>query len=243
MTSNHWRHYVKRAARQFGFDVIRFKPDRSEAANVAAVLRHFGIRLVLDVGANTGQYAAMLRETGYAGRIASFEPLTSAHARLTANAQGDARWTVHPRAAIGDHDGEIVINVAGNNVSSSVLPMLDQHADAAPESRYIGKETVPLQSLDTAASAYLGDEPAIHLKIDTQGFEAAVLRGAVQTLGHCKTVQLELSLTPLYEGQELWQHFLRDFEARGFTLWTVLPGFVEAKTGRTLQLDAIFARP
>lgn len=242
MTPNHWRHYVKRAARRFGFDVIQFHPDRSDAAAVAAVMRHFGIGLVLDVGANTGQYGATLREAGYNGGIVSFEPLSSAHARLTANAAGDARWTVHPRVAIGDHDGEITLNVAGNSFSSSVLPMSEKHAAAAPESRYIGKEIVPLQSLDFAAHGYLGEEPAIHLKIDTQGFEAAVLRGAGQTLGRCKTVQLELSLTPLYEGQELWQYFLSDFESRGFTLWTVLPEFVESSTGRTLQLDAIFAR-
>jgi hypothetical protein len=53
---------------------------------------------------------------------------------------------------------------------------------------------------------------------------------------------LEMSLTPLYGGQELWDYFVRELTGQGFQLWTVLPGFVEASTGRSLQFDAIFLR-
>jgi FkbM family methyltransferase len=238
-----FRQHIKAMARSFGFDVIRFHPESSDQAKLWAVLKHLKTDLVLDVGANEGQYGSGLRAIGYRGRMVSFEPLSSAHAVLTRTAMDDAAWQIHRRAAIGDSDGEVTINIAGNNVSSSVLPMLAQHADAAPESQYIGSEKVPLVRLDSVASDYVTSAKSVFLKIDTQGFEAAVLRGAPQLLQKCRAVQLEMSLTPLYGGQELWDYFVRELTNMGFQLWTVLPGFVEASTGRSLQFDAIFVRP
>jgi hypothetical protein len=101
---------------------------------------------------------------------------------------------------------------------------------------------VPLGRLDTIAPAYLAGARSVFLKIDTQGFEAAVLEGATTLLGQCRAVQLEMSLVPLYEGQQLWPYFVELLQSRGFAMWTVLPGFVDPATGRTLQMDAVFAR-
>lgn len=242
MTTSQLKKTLKSAARRIGYDVTRFHPESSDGAKLSAVLRHLGIDLVLDVGANEGQYGQVLREAGYVGRIVSFEPLSSAHEVLLRTVAGDKAWQVHERCAVGDSDGEITIHIAGNNVSSSVLPMLDTHANAAPESRYIGQEVVPLRRLDGLAASYMQTGQRTYLKIDTQGFEAAVLAGAPEVLLSARAVQLELSLVPLYEGQKLWEWFLSELQERGFVLWTLLPGFVEAKSGRTLQVDAIFAR-
>lgn len=242
MSTHPLKKSLKAAARRMGYDVTRFHPESSDDAKLAAVLKHLGINLVLDVGANEGQYGRILREAGYTGRIVSFEPLSSAYVPLSQAVSSDPQWQVHERCAIGDRDGEITIHIAGNNVSSSVLPMLDAHAQAAPESRYVGTEVVPLHRLDGVAAGYLQPADRLYLKIDTQGFEAAVLEGAPQVLARAQAVQLELSLVPLYDGQRLWDWFIANLQARGFVLWTVLPGFVEAATGRTLQLDAIFTR-
>mgnify|MGYP001809646828 FL=1 len=243
MSSSPWRRAVKRALRRVGYDVIQYRPSSSDAAKITALMRHAGVDLVLDVGANEGQFAQELIDGGYRGRIVSFEPLRDAHARLSRAAAVHAAWTVHERCAIGDHDGEVQIHVAGNSVSSSIRPMLDQHAQSAPESRYVGTEAVPLRRLDGIALAHAEGARALHLKIDTQGFEAAVLRGAPQLLKRAKVVQLELSLVPLYEGQELWGHFMALMQAEGLVPWTLLPGFVDPQTGRTLQLDGVFLRP
>lgn len=242
MPNSPLRRNIKAVARRLGFDVIRFHPESSDDATLALVFKHLQVDLVLDVGANEGQYVGSLRERGYVGRVVSFEPLSSAYGRLSEAARGDPAWTVHRRCAIGASDGEISINIAGNNVSSSVLPMLSSHTDAAPESRYIGSEQVPLARLDTVAPAYLGDAKSVFLKIDTQGFEASVLDGAAQLLQRCRAVQLEMSLVPLYDGQQLWPYFVDFLQLRGFVLWTVLPGFVDPGSGRTLQMDAVFAR-
>lgn len=242
MASSPWRRCIKTALRHFGYDVTRFHPESSVAAQVAAVQRHLQTDLVLDVGANQGQYGMALRELGYRRKIVSFEPLSSAHRELQACARGDVLWQVHPRCAIGDHVGEVTMHIAGNSVSSSVLPMLKQHTEAAPQSRTVGSETAPVMLLDEAAAQAMPQARSIYLKIDTQGYEAPVLRGAHKVLQVCQAVQLELSLTPLYEGQELWGYFLAFLAERNFVLWSVLPGFVDASSGRTLQIDAIFVR-
>jgi FkbM family methyltransferase len=83
-----------------------------------------------DVVANIGQFAEELRSVGFAGKIISFDPLTTAHAQLRNSAQNDSKWLVHPRIAVGDKNGEIEVNIAGNSELSSVLPMLDAHSSA-----------------------------------------------------------------------------------------------------------------
>lgn len=233
---------VRRSLRRAGYDLHRFLPISSPDAQVAQMLAKLDIDLVFDIGANTGQYGTLLRTLGYAGRIVSFEPLADAHAALTATAARDAAWTVAPRGAIGDSDGEIVINVAANSASSSVLDMLETHSAAAPESVYVGTETVPLHRLDTVAEAYVGGARRVYIKVDTQGFEAAVLRGAPVMFERAAAVQLELSLVPLYAGQPLWDEMIALMAAHGLVLWALWPGFADAASGRLLQCDAIFAR-
>jgi FkbM family methyltransferase len=82
------------------------------------------VQIVLDVGANSGQYATGLRKAGFKGRIVSFEPLSGPFSSLKRKASSDPLWDCR-QCALGDSDGTISINVAANaGQSSSVLPML-----------------------------------------------------------------------------------------------------------------------
>jgi FkbM family methyltransferase len=200
------------------------------------------IDVVFDVGANTGQFAQQLRDAGFHGRIVSFEPSTAAHSVLSKRARREANWIIAPRMALGDHDGTISLNLAGNSVSSSVLPMLPSHASAAPESRYTGSETADLRTLDSVSKEFVTDTERIFLKLDVQGFEYNVLQGAEQFLSRAVGIQIELSLVPLYDGEHLFHPMLHDLEERGYEMWSLIPGFVDPGTGRLLQLDAIFFR-
>lgn len=233
---------VKGVLRKAGIEVHRYVPGSSPGAQITSALRHFGIDLVLDVGANAGQFASEIRSGGYPGRIVSFEPLSEPYIHLCELSASDSAWLVHPRSAIGDRDGEVEINVSANSVSSSILPMMRSHEDAAPQSVYTGKQAVPISRLDSVAEKYLEGTSAPFLKIDTQGYEWHVMDGATNTLGRCKGVLLELSMVPLYEGQHLWQDTIERLAAAGFVLWGLQPGFTDARTGRTLQADGIFFR-
>jgi FkbM family methyltransferase len=197
---------------------------------------------LFDVGANTGQYAANARREGYTGQTISFEPLREAHAALTKNAQKDEQWIVHDRVAIGSRIGEVEINVSKNSYSSSILPILDAHTIAAPQSAYEDVEKVPLKTLDSIFNQYFHVGQRAYLKIDTQGYESEVLSGAVRSFSDIFAVELELSTVHLYEGQKLYDYFFSFFSNRGFLLWTITPGFSNDATGQMLQFDAVFVR-
>jgi FkbM family methyltransferase len=107
-------------ARAFGYSILRRERQPTADAHLSNLLRASGTDLVLDVGANRGQFARMLREEGYQGEIHSFEPVAATYGELAAAAAGDPAWTVH-QAALGAAPGEAVINVTGASDMSSLL--------------------------------------------------------------------------------------------------------------------------
>lgn len=233
---------IRNAIHKVGWDLHRLSSGANPTYQLLKCLERAKVNLVFDIGANKGQFAQSLLGMGYLGDIVSFEPLSEAHAALSTAAKQEARWLVHPRSAIGDTDGEITINISGNSVSSSVLPMLAAHSDAAVGSAYTGSERTPIARLDTVASAYLTKGRRSFIKIDTQGLEWQVLDGAAETLLKAQGILCELSLVPLYKGQRLWREIIGRLEAQGFTLWALQRGFTDPRDGRSLQLDAIFLR-
>ena len=235
---------IKKLSRSLGIDLKRYNVQTSEDARMQQLLDYHKIDLVLDVGANVGQYAKSLRDLGYSGRIVSFEPLSSAYSQLKTASKKDLLWEIAPQTAIGNQEGEIIINIAGNSYSSSALPMLDAHVQSAPESAYSGSETVKLSRLDTLAKDYITSETkSIFLKIDVQGLEKQVIEGATAILPPIKGIKLELSLVPLYEGQVLFKEMIDIVEKLGYELYGIEPGFTAEKTGRMLQMDGIFFKP
>jgi FkbM family methyltransferase len=231
------RTLAKRTALRFGFDVTRH-PFGTRLVRLCA---DRGIGAVLDVGANTGQYASLLRQAGYRGRVVSCEPVADAYRRLARCAAGDPDWEAE-RVALGDGVGQVEINVAGNSCSSSVLPMLPSHLRAAPESAYVRTETAPMSTVDALVSCRgLVPEETL-LKIDVQGYEWSVLAGAERTLPRLGAAQVELSLVPLYEGQRLIGDIVERLAVAGMRLWSLEPGFRDAADGRMLQCDGLFVR-
>lgn len=227
---------IKNAFRAAGLNLSRI------GQRAPSPLLHHQIQLLLDVGANIGQYAMATRAEGYQGRIVSFEPLPDAYERLLQRSKSDPLWTVHKRCAVGSRLGETEINISQNSVSSSLLPMLQAHASAAPASVYIGKAKTEVITLDSVIDVYRRHGENTLLKIDTQGFEREVLDGLSEHLRSIFAVQLELSVVPLYAGQDLYQHFFTFFQEHGFVLWSMVPGFSDPQTGQLLQFDAVFVR-
>lgn len=236
------KHEIRKLALRMGLEVRRFDPLQSAQARLLHQLAHHGVDLVVDVGANDGGYARGLREGGYAGPILSLEPLTSAHARLEARAAGDDQWFVAPRMALGDSARELDIHIAGNSTSSSLLDMGAAHRDAAPESSYVGSERVMVRRLDQVRHPAIDTAQAMFLKVDVQGFEMPVLRGAQGLLERIRGIQLELSVIELYAGQELHRAVVDHLARQGFGLWNLIPGFADPASGRMLQYDGVFFR-
>jgi FkbM family methyltransferase len=220
-----------------GFDLTR---EHFRHSFVPALEQH-GITQALDIGANTGQFGLALRRARFSGRIVSIEPLRAAYDDLLIQTHADPRWTAE-RAAVSDQPGTLTMNVAGNSVSSSVLPMLDRHAAAAPASRYVTTEDVPATTVDEIVTRHGLEPESTLLKIDVQGYEKSVMDGAAKTLAQFGAVRTELSLVPLYDGQALLPEIIELLADHGLDLWFIEPGFVEPGTRRLLQLDGTFFR-
>lgn len=198
------------------------------------------IDLVLDVGANVGQFAMRLRNAGYRGRIISFEPYAAAYRQLERSASRDPQWNAC-RLALSDSEGEAELNVAANSFSSSLLSMTARHLESAPDSAYVDSERVRTARLDSLWDGLVAGSRA-WIKLDVQGYEMQVLRGAGERIREARVVETELSLAPLYEGAAPWRALVDWLEERGFSLGGVEPGFDDARSGRMLQFDGLFVR-
>jgi FkbM family methyltransferase len=231
--------FIKTVFETAGLDIRRLRPVVAEPP-IPHPFVHFGIDVVFDIGANKGQYALELRRSGYLGKIISFEPLPHPHRDLVENAKSDPQWVIHERVALGASKGSSVINISGNSLSSSLLPMLQSHSSAAPESVYIGAADVDIITLDSVFEVYAEGCLRPSLKIDAQGFEHQVLEGATNSLNRIACILIELSTVPLYENQKTYDWFTNYFNSCGYQLWWLKPGFSDPKTGQTLQFDACF---
>jgi len=235
------KHRIKRILWKFGYDISRFDFNHPVARR-KTLLKSYNIQLVLDVGANIGQFSEQMRQDiGYTGAIISFEPLSSEFKLLKEKADNDNNWKAF-NYALGDIEQKSTIHIAGNSYSSSILNMLESHEKSAPESKYTGQEIINVKTLDNVMNELSIDETNIYLKIDTQGFESKVLKGAEMSLDRINTVQLEMSLVPLYKDELLFDELYKILYSKGYTLVSLEPGFSDSNSGQMLQCDGIFHR-
>jgi len=237
-----FRTAIKSLCRSLGLKIQKFHPRYDETIRLVRLLQQNGIDLVFDVGASTGQFGTDLRREGYQGRIISFEPLSRSHGRLSQLTSRDPNWQVAPRCAVGSSPGTTRINIAGNSDSSSILGMLDRHRDGLPGVDYIASEDAEVTTLD----AYIDQtgEPcrAAALKLDTQGFEMEVLKGAERHLQGMKLIYTELSLQPVYDGAPGFLEVYQFLTQRGFTCVSLMPTFVDTVNYEVLQVNGAFLR-
>src|SRR5258707_26838 len=126
----HLKHTLRSLAEATGLEIRKTSVYTSQKLRHQLLFSQLPIDLVLDVGANTGQFVHQCRAAGYKGEIISFEPSADAHAGLLRSAAADPLWTVADRMALGATTGEAEINIAANSYSSSILPMLASHLAA-----------------------------------------------------------------------------------------------------------------
>jgi FkbM family methyltransferase len=229
---------VKQMARRAGLELRRFNPTNVLDAQRAALIRRHAIDLVVDGGANTGQWGSLVRWGGYRDHIVSFEPLPEAYTELVARTARDPGWEVR-RMALGAEQGEAELNVAANSVSSSLLEMAAAHLRVAPDSGFVGTEPVAVCRLD---SCELPSAQAIMVKLDLQGAELRALEGAEGILERVRLVELELSLCELYVGAPLWPEVSAWLQERAYRLVGIEPGLVDDETAEVLQANGIFLR-
>ena len=231
------RNFINKLFHLLGYNLTKYSPYQE----YRMLFNHYGITKVIDIGANEGQFASFIRKSGFKGELHSFEPLNEAFGKISTLAEKDKNWQVY-QLAVGNNCCKSEINVSENSVSSSILDMNNSHLAFAPQSRYTKKQEIEIKTLDSLKETLQLDKGNIFLKIDTQGFEKNVLVGAENALQYIDTIQLELSLVPLYNGEELFYEISKYLYDKGFNLVKMIPGIYDKKSRETLQFDGIFHR-
>jgi FkbM family methyltransferase len=203
-------------------------------------LKDLDIDVVLDVGANIGQFGRSLRRLGYKGKIVSFEPLSSAFEGLTRSIGNDPRWTA-VQIGLGNVESQVEINISANNPSSSILPLHNSSLENNQvKLEYIGRETIRIRRLDGIFADVTSPCLRPFVKIDTQGFERQVMEGANGVLPSITAIQLELSLVLTYEGESLIEEMITLLRDKGFVPFWISHGYRDAKTQQLFQVDVFF---
>ena len=193
---------------------------------------------IIDVGANIGQFGIDVRRHGFKGQIFSYEPVQETFEILSQTINRHQPWKAF-QLGLGAAESERTINVSGNaGLSSSILEMASLHLENFPDSATVAKQNISVSTIDKQLEV-LGLRPQeIMLKLDVQGFEAEVLKGASQTLSKIPLVYLEVSITPLYEGEISFLPILIELSKSGHQVIDVFRG-IRGSNGQLLQLDIL----
>jgi FkbM family methyltransferase len=223
------RKWVIELCRRLGYEIIpasRIMP-RALSTHLVSLFGMLGTTCVFDVGANTGQYRDFLRnEVRYRGLIVSFEPVTKMVEILRERAQSDPAWLVY-HCALGAAAGTQSINVMRAETLSSFLAPDSSATDLfAPYNVVDHTENVEVKTLDSVieelrARRDIGKN--LYLKMDTQGYDLEVIKGAECSLSEIAAVQTELSCQAIYKGMPGYVEMLATLDKRGFQLSGLFP--------------------
>lgn len=205
---------VKKLLRSRGYDIVSYDTPFHRMRR-KKLLSSLGITLVIDIGANVGQYGETLRNLGYKGRIASFEPQYLAFHELSRRAYCDHDWLT-VKAAVGKEGGEADIFITENSVSSSLREPTEVNT-IKPEHQVKEVDRVPvIQAEKAIRSFYRGDR--LWLKIDAEGSERDIVDGSGDALRLATVVQMELSSVERYRGETLIPAMMAVMAEKGFRL-------------------------
>lgn len=203
-----------------------------------AVLRRLAPDLLLDVGANRGQFSLQARLLMPTLPIHAYEPLRTEAAVFRA-VHGCRKDVWLHEVALGATEERATIHISKSADSSSLLPIGTEQTALFPDTGEVGRELIDMTTLDALADHWHGARNAL-LKIDVQGFELKVLIGARQALKHCRYVYAECSSIPLYTGQALFTEVRAFLQGEGFMLTDTVNEY--RLEGQLIQADYLFRR-
>lgn len=209
--------------------------DSLELLDLAAA--HAEIRVVYDVGANVGTWTLLAKSIFPDADVHAFEPLPAHSRSFLANTAALKNVRLH-QIALGPERKRAVLHVTDFSDASSVLPLT-----AAGHQSFglneVGRFPVELHRLDDYRALHRLPLPDL-IKLDVQGYELAVLSGALDCLAATRVIIAEVSFVELYRDQCLFDELAQFVRDSGFRLRAL---GVNTPLGRLLvQTDALFMK-
>jgi len=231
---------VKSIFNLFNLELVRINKNQTRAL---CGLSNLPIKTIIDVGANTGQFARHITKIYKDAHIYCFEPLKEPYETLKIWAEAQKGRASTFNMAIGDEKGEInMFHHIEHCPSSSILNSTEICEDYYP---FTGKQRrikVQLTTLDHALSKAINFmDLDILVKFDVQGFEDRAIRGGRETLNKAVACIVEISLDRLYRDQADFKDLIIMLDEMGFRYAGNLDQ-VYADDGHVIYLDALFIK-
>ena len=197
------------------------------------------VEVLLDVGANAGQYGKATRSAGYSGRLISFEPLPDLARSMKYEARNDHSWEIRNEAVIPTHQESIKFKRMKSSQMSSFKPPKESSVEAVNEINQVIEEIEVKTTTLPAVLSELGSTSKIMLKLDTQGLDGELLRANEGLLERFSVIQVELSFEAIYEGSDDWKMVVDLLEKQGFFIAAIFPNNA-GHFPRLIEQDALF---
>lgn len=225
---------VKKLLRRFGYDVRYYYPFWE------TVVLPRDITIILDIGANNGEFSKEVFAHIPHAEVYAFEPLSDCFATMQKALGHNPRF--HGlNTALGDTTGQTTIQRSSFHPSSSLRTMAALHKTLYPKTAGAETETIRIARLDDIAKD-IRLSGNLMIKLDVQGYEDRVIAGGTEIFKKASLVLIETSFVELYEGQPLFGDIHDQLKALGFSYRGAAAEHRNQKTGELLYQDSIFVR-
>jgi len=240
---------LKKILLTFGLKITKVQKDlnaESEWGHPITVdfLRRFAGKtdVLIDVGANRGMFARAYNHFAPNRSWYMFEPIpvlslflkstfVSGSVTIFEKAISDIAST-KKNFYVSENDGQ----------SSSLLKMGNRHLEVSPDSRQLETLSVEVSTLDIDLAKIPFSKA--FMKVDVQGSELSVFKGAIETLKRVAAIHTEVSLTSLYDNDTPATEVINFLVSQGFLIYGIDPWFRDFKSaGELLQADILFVKP
>lgn len=225
---------IKNLINRFGYDIKYYRPFYE------TVIRPLGIRTILDIGANTGEYTKEMRQRFPNAKIYAFEPLKDCFEKMKQKMAGDKNfkdWNM----GLGDTNAELEIERSFFHPSSSFRKMSFLHKKLYPKSAQTTPERVFIRRLDDIILDSELEKPIL-IKIDVQGFEDKVILGGKKIIKKAAVIIIETSFVTLYEGQPLFDDIYKMLTELNFSYYGDAGRHYNQFSGKLIYEDSVFLK-
>lgn len=240
--------FFKKQARNllkyFGYDLVKLRGGLGTGSienEILKFLKELQVDLVLDIGANKGQFAEGLFNYGYNNQIISFEPISVLNDTLKIKSKDNPQWHIYQPCCLGEIESQTVIKISNLMGNSSVLPIKNTKYNVV-NSYIVKEEIVPQITLSSLNNnPIVKNSKNVFVKMDIQGYEFEVLNGLKNRIDYnIIGFYLELSLFQIYENQKDYLQVCHLLNELGFDLVYLVPESI--RNNRMIQFNGIFLR-
>lgn len=221
-------------------DLLRPGFSLSAHRLVAAIAEYCpALGSIIDVGANKGQFTQAALTTFPGVTILCVEPLPDLAGRLRRRFAGESQVEIFA-TALSNESGPITFYRNRYTQVSSALSIAADNNHPDYQQSAATEITVPCARLDDIVTRSELSPPVL-LKLDVQGYEQQVLKGAARTLEVIDWVVLECAFVQLYEEQALFDDTHAALNGAGYKVVAPL-AINQSPDGRIIEMDVLYAR-